>query len=531
MINKTQYPVCYIRKMGDEGMSDFILQMKSITKLFPGVKALDNVNLNVKRGEIHALIGENGAGKSTLMNVLSGVYPHGTYTGEIVFEEKECTFKRISDSEKLGIAIIHQELALIPVLTIGENIFLTNECAANGVINWDETHHKAQTLLNKVGLKENTYTLIRDISVGKQQLVEIAKALSRKIKLLILDEPTASLNEEESNNLLNLLLDLKKEGITSILISHKLKEITKVADTITVIRDGSTIMTLDKDKDDISEDNIIRGMVGRKLTERYPKRVPKIGDVAFSVQNWNVFDPLIADRQIIHNVSFNVRKGEILGFSGLMGAGRTELMMSLFGKAYGKRITGHLYKNGEEISVRSVRQAVNNGISYATEDRKEAGLILGADVKTNITLAGLNKLAKNSVVNNDLEINVAKDYCQKLNVKTPSIFQNCVNLSGGNQQKVVLCKWIFTEPDLLILDEPTRGIDVGAKYEIYTIMNQLVEEGKSVIFISSEMPELLGMCDRLYVMNEGRIVGELAGEEITQEAIMKSIMQSNREAV
>lgn len=512
-------------------MSDFILEMKSITKLFPGVKALDNVNLNVKRGEIHALIGENGAGKSTLMNVLSGVHPCGTYTGSIIFEGKECTIRHIIDSEKMGIAIIHQELALVPTLTIGENIFLSNERASNGIISWDVTHTRAKDLLAKVGLKENTHTLVRDISIGKQQLVEIAKALSKEVKLLILDEPTASLNEDESNNLLKLMLDLKNEGITCILISHKLKEVTKVADTITVIRDGATIVTLDKNVDDISEDNIIKGMVGRKLTDRYPKRTPKIGEVAYSVKNWNVFDPLIADKQVIHNISFEVHKGEILGFAGLMGAGRTELMMSIFGRSYGKHITGHIYRGEKEIQVHSVRQAIYNGISYATEDRKSSGLNLMSDVRENITLAGLAKVAVNSIINNDLEVKVANDYCRKLNIKTPSIFQKCVNLSGGNQQKVVLSKWIFTEPDLLILDEPTRGIDVGAKYEIYTIMNQLAEEGKSVIFISSEMPELLGICDRVYVMNEGRIVGGLSGSEITQEAIMKCIMQSNREAV
>jgi putative multiple sugar transport system ATP-binding protein len=505
--------------------------MKSITKLFPGVKALDNVNLDVKRGEIHALIGENGAGKSTLMNVLSGVHPHGTYTGDIVFEGKPVTIRHITDSEKLGIAIIHQELALIPNLTIGENIFLCNERVKDGIINWDDTHIKAKALLDKVGLDESTHTLVRDISVGKQQLVEIAKALSRDVKVLILDEPTASLNEAESTNLLNLMLELKKGGMTCILISHKLKEVTRVADTITVIRDGATIMTLDKNVDDISEDNIIKGMVGRKLTDRYPKRQSHIGEVAYSVKHWNAYHPIIADKQVIQDVSFEVHKGEILGFAGLMGAGRTELMMSLFGRSYGTRISGHVFKGNKEIPVHSVRQAIQNGISYATEDRKTAGLILQSDVKENITLAGLNKVAKNGVVNIDLEVNVAKEYCKKLTVKTPSIFQKCVNLSGGNQQKVVLSKWIFTEPDLLILDEPTRGIDVGAKYEIYTIMNQLVEEGKSVIFISSELPELLGMCDRVYVMNEGRIVGELTGSDITQESIMKCIMQSNREAV
>lgn len=512
-------------------MSEYILEMKNITKVFPGVKALDNVSLKVKRGEIHALIGENGAGKSTLMNVLSGVYPYGTYTGDIVFEDKVCHFKTIGDSEDAGIGLIHQELALIPQLTVGENVFLRNEQASRGFINWDLTHEKAEKLLEKVGLKTDTRTPVRELSVGQQQLVEIAKVLSREIKLLVLDEPTASLNEEESNNLLNLLLELKKEGMTCILISHKLKEVTKVSDTITVIRDGAVIETLDKNTDDISEDNIIKGMVGRKLTDRYPKRTPKIGDVLFSVENWNVYHPLIADKKVIDNVSFHVKRGEILGLAGLMGAGRTELSMSIFGKAYGSNITGKIFKNGKEIHVNNVKQAIDNGIAYTTEDRKNGGLNLTGDVVQNITIAGIEKLKNGHFIDNTSEINVAEDYCKQLNIKTPSVFQKCINLSGGNQQKVVLSKWIFTSPDLLILDEPTRGIDVGAKYEIYTIMNRLADEGKAVIFISSEMPELLGMCDRIYVVNEGRIAGELSGEEISQEAIMKCIMQSNREAV
>jgi putative multiple sugar transport system ATP-binding protein len=512
-------------------VSENILEMKHITKTFPGVTALNNVNLTVKKGEIHALIGENGAGKSTLMNVLSGVYPFGTYTGDIVFENKVCQFKTISDSENVGIGLIHQELALIPQLTVGENIFLRNEQVKNGFIDWDATHEKAAKLLQKVSLKADTHTIVRELSVGQQQLVEIAKVLSKNIKLLILDEPTASLNEEESNHLLNLLLDLKKEGMTCILISHKLKEVTKVSDTITVIRDGMVIETLDKDKDDISEDNIIRGMVGRQLTDRYPKRVPKIGDVLFSVENWNVYHPLIAGKKVISDVNLNVRKGEILGLAGLMGAGRTELAMSIFGKSYGTNITGKIFKNGKEIHINNVKQAIQNGIAYTTEDRKNGGLNLIGDVVQNTTIAGIETLAKNHMIDRNAEINVTEDYCKKLNIKTPSVFQKCINLSGGNQQKVVLSKWIFTSPDLLILDEPTRGIDVGAKYEIYTIMNKLAEEGKAVIFISSEMPELLGMCDRIYVVNEGRIVGELIGDEISQEAIMKCIMQSNREAV
>ena len=510
-------------------MDEFILEMRNITKLFPGVKALDNVNLKVKSNEIHALIGENGAGKSTLMNVLSGIYPHGTYTGEIIFQGKECVFKDVRDSGKTGIGIIHQELALIPYLSIGENIFLGNERAKNQFISWDETHRKADELLKKVGLKDSSYALIKDIGVGKQQLVEIAKALALDVKLLILDEPTAALNEEDSNNLLKLLLELKQDGITCILISHKLNEVMKVSDSITIIRDGATIETLDKSDKDLSEDRIIKGMVGRELTNRFPSHEPKIGEIVFEVKNWTVYDPLIEDRKVIKDVSFNVRKGEIVGFSGLMGAGRTELAMSLFGKAYGKRISGQIFKNGKKVSFNNIRHAIDSGLAYATEDRKTAGLVLIQDIRSNISLANLNKISKNQFVDDSKETSVAEEYRTKLNIKSPSIYQKTGNLSGGNQQKVVLSKWIFTNPEILILDEPTRGIDVGAKYEIYNIINKLADEGKSIIFISSELPEILGICDRVYVMDEGKIVGELSRKDASQESIMKCIMKSNME--
>lgn len=510
-------------------MDGFILEMRNITKLFPGVKALDNVNLKVKSGAIHALIGENGAGKSTLMNVLSGIYPYGTYTGEIIYEGKECDFKNIKDSEKTGIGIIHQELALIPYLSIAENVYLGNERAKNAFINWDETHAMANELLRKVGLKEDSDTKIKDIGVGKQQLVEIAKALAKDVKLLILDEPTAALNEEDSNNLLKLLLELKADGITSILISHKLSEIVRISDAITIIRDGATIETLIKGEMEISEDRIIKGMVGRELTNRFPSHTPNIGETVFEVKNWNVYDPLIEDKKVIDDVSINVRRGEIVGFSGLMGSGRTELAMSMFGRAFGKRISGTMIKDGKEIVLKNVRQAIDNGLAYVTEDRKSAGLILMQDIKSNISLANLSKISKNQFVDDHKEIQVAEEYRKKLNIKSPSIFQNTGNLSGGNQQKVVLSKWIFTDPEILILDEPTRGIDVGAKYEIYTIINKLADDGKSIIFISSELPEILGICDRVYVMNGGKIVGELPREEISQESIMKCIMKSDME--
>lgn len=517
--------------LGDVGMDEFILEMRNITKLFPGVKALDNVNLKVKPGEIHALIGENGAGKSTLMNVLSGIYPYGTYSGEIIYEGKECMFKEIKDSERTGIGIIHQELALIPYLSIAENIFLGNEQAKHNFISWDETNANAKKLMQKVGLNEDSNTLIKDISVGKQQLVEIAKALGKNVKLLILDEPTAALNEQDSNNLLNLLLELKKEGITSILISHKLNEILKIADSITIIRDGGTIETLDKMDKDLSEDRIIKGMVGRELTNRFPIRESKIGEIVFEVKNWTVYDPFIEDKKIIDDVSFKVHKGEIVGFSGLMGAGRMELAMSIFGKAYGKRISGKIIKDGKEIVLKSVREAIDNGLAYVTEDRKTAGLVLMQDIRRNISLANLKEISNKQFVDDHKEIQVAEEYRKKLNIKSPSVFQNAGNLSGGNQQKVVLSKWIFADPEVLILDEPTRGIDVGAKFEIYTIINKLADRGKSIVFISSELPEILGMCDRIYVMNEGKIVGELSKEEASQESIMKCIMKSTNRKI
>lgn len=506
---------------------EYILEMCNITKLFPGVKALDNVNLKVASGEIHALVGENGAGKSTLMNVLSGVYPHGTYSGKILFEGKECIFKHIKDSENTGIAIIHQELALEPYMSIGENIFLCNERSNKGFIDWNKTHKMAAELLEKVGLKESTHSLIKDISVGKQQLVEIAKALAKKAKLLILDEPTAALNEADSDNLLNLMLQLKKEGITSILISHKLNEVLKVADSITILRDGSTIETMKKD-DTITEDRIISGMVGRQLVNRYPVRTPKIGEVCFEVKNWNVYHPLVEGRKVIKDVNIKLHRGEIVGLSGLMGAGRTELAMSIFGKAYGKNISGQIFKDGKEIHLQNVRQAIDNGLAYVTEDRKTAGLVLIQDIKENIGHANLSALVKGYLIDENKEVSVAEEYRSKLNIKSSSILQKTGNLSGGNQQKVVLSKWVFTGPDILILDEPTRGIDVGAKYEIYCIINKLADEGKSILVISSEMPEILGICDRIYIMNEGRIVGEQLRNEASQESIMKCIMQSNR---
>ena len=509
-------------------MASTILEMRDITKTFPGVKALSDVNLRVDEGEIHAIVGENGAGKSTLMKVLSGVYPTGTYEGQILYSERDCHFHGIHDSEKLGIVIIHQELALVPMLSIAENVFLGNENATAGVIDWELTETRTAALLKKVGLREDPRTLITNIGTGKQQLVEIAKALAKDVKLLILDEPTASLSEKDSQALLDLLLEFKRQGITSILISHKLNEVKRVADRVTVIRDGRTIETLARDE--ITEDRIITSMVGRSLDDRYPPREPKIGKVIFEVKNWSVYHPLHSDRQVIKGIDIDVREGEVVGIAGLMGAGRTEFAMSLFGRSYGRHITGEVLLDGKHVDVSTVGKAVEHGIAYVTEDRKTYGLNLIDHIKHNVSLANLRGVSRNGVIDDLRELDVANDYSKKTNIRASSVYQLTGNLSGGNQQKVVLSKWLFANPRLLILDEPTRGIDVGAKYEIYTIIARLAAEGRAIIVISSEMPELLGITDRIYVMNEGRIVGEMPAAEASQEKIMRAIVRGGEKA-
>ncbi|WP_022884428.1 multiple monosaccharide ABC transporter ATP-binding protein [Glaciibacter superstes] len=506
-------------------MNQNILEMRDITKTFPGVKALQNVNLSVARGEIHAICGENGAGKSTLMNVLSGVYPHGSYEGDIVFEDGVVTFGDIRDSERSGIVIIHQELALSPYLSIAENIFLGNEQQKNGWIDWQKTNLEAAKLLARVGLKDNPVTKISDIGVGKQQLVEIAKALSKEVKLLILDEPTAALNDEDSAHLLDLMRHLKEQGITSIIISHKLNEIKAIADSVTILRDGRTIETLDLKTQAVSEERIIKGMVGRDLESRYPDRTPKIGDEILRIEDWTVHHPQESSRVVIDNAHLNVRAGEVVGIAGLMGAGRTELAMSVFGRSYGAGISGRVYMHGKEVKTHTVRQAIDHGIAYATEDRKKYGLNLLEDIKRNISAAALGKLAKNGWVDGGKEIVVADEYRKSMNIKAPSVSSLTGKLSGGNQQKVVLSKWMFADPEVLILDEPTRGIDVGAKYEIYTIINKLAAQGKAIIVISSELPELLGICDRIYALSAGRITGEVAIKDANPEILMQYMTQ------
>ncbi|MFD1150297.1 multiple monosaccharide ABC transporter ATP-binding protein [Saccharothrix hoggarensis] len=504
-------------------MSDDILVMRGITKRFAGVTALHDVTLSVRRGEIHAICGENGAGKSTLMKVLSGVHPHGSYEGEIVFEGEPCSFGGVRDSERRGIVIIHQELALCGQLSIAENLYLGNERAKRGFIDWNRTNHAAGALLARVGLHDNPTTPVHDLGVGKQQLVEIAKALAKDVKLLILDEPTAALNDDDSAHLLDLLDGLRAEGITSVIISHKLNELTRIADSITILRDGRTIETLPAH--DVSEERIIAGMVGRDLEHRFPPRTPKVGEEVLRIEDWTVHSPSQPDRVVVDRATLSLRRGEIVGLAGLMGAGRTELAMSVFGRSYGVGVSGRVVKEGREIDTRTVRRAIEHGLAYVSEDRKRYGLNLIEDVKRNVSAAGLHKLATRGWVNANEEFSVAERFRRSMNIKTSGVGTPVGTLSGGNQQKVVLAKWMFTDPEVLILDEPTRGIDVGAKYEIYSIINDLADQGRAVLVISSELPELLGLCDRVYTLSEGRITGEFDRAEATQERLMHHMTQ------
>lgn len=503
-------------------MNGNILEMHGIIKEFPGVKALDNVNFVVKKGEIHCLVGENGAGKSTLMKVLSGVYPYGSYEGDIIYEGQTVQFHSIKESERAGIAIINQELALIPELSVEENIFFGHEITKGKRIDWNQTTVRAVEFLKKVRLDVNPKIKVKELGVGRQQLVEIAKALSKKARLIILDEPTSSLNEEDSENLLSLLRELKNEGVSLIMISHRLKEVVSVADTITVLRDGATVCSMDAVHKTVTENEIIRYMVGREMENIYPKRENHMaGEVRFEIRDWSVQDPK-SGRIILDHINLNVREGEIVGLAGLMGAGRTELALSLFGNTPGWNIKeGSVILDGKNVRFRSPKAAIEAGVAYATEDRKKNGLVLIQDIKFNITFANLKALLSNHIVNENEEIKQAMRLKKEINIKAPSVQQKVYNLSGGNQQKVVLAKWIFAGPKLLILDEPTRGIDVGAKYEIYSLMNEMVKNGMSIIMISSELLEILGMSDRIYVMCEGRITGEISAEEADERRVMQ----------
>ena len=508
-----------------------LLEMRGITKDFSGIKALDDVSFTVREKHIHALVGENGAGKSTLMNVLSGIYRYGNYTGDIYLNGELCKFKKIEESEAKGIVIIHQELALIPQLSVAENLFLGNErLRRRGVVDWASTYVEAQKLLAKVGLNIDSNVQVQSLGVGKQQLIEIAKALSKNVKLLILDEPTAALNDEESDRLLDLLLELRKEGITSIIISHKLNEVLKVADEITILRDGKTIETIVCGEDDVSEARIIKGMVGRDMTQRFPSREPQVDDShRFEIKNWTVYsdaDPSVAK---LKNINLHVSKGEVVGIAGLMGCGRTELCKSIFGRSYGSRFEGEMLLDGQSIRAHTPREAISHGIAYVTEDRKGDGLMLSHSIFMNLTLSNLKRVGDGKTINNKLEIAECEKLRSEFKIKAPDLTQTVGSLSGGNQQKVMLGKWVFTEPEVLMLDEPTRGIDIGAKYEVYTIINRLAAQGKRVLVVSSEMAELIGICDRIYVMGEGRIAGEVSGQDATQKNIMSIIIQDAKE--
>lgn len=500
-------------------MHDNILMMKSITKSFPGVKALDEVNIEVRRGEIHFIVGENGAGKSTLMKVLSGIYPHGNYNGEIVFDGEVKHFHNIKQSVSDGIVIINQELALFPDLTVYENVFVGHEISNKYIMDWDKTKSEAKKYLDMVGLDVDIHRLVGTLGVGKQQLIEIAKALSQNVKLLILDEPTAALNEDDSENLLKLLVDLKKQGITSIMISHKLKEVEAVADSLTVLRDGKTIIRMDKEN--INESEIIKNMVGREIDDIYPKRpVFTGGEVVFETVHLNSYDKTL-NRFIVNDSNIKLKKGEVVGIAGLMGAGRTELAHTIFGNPKNYKVTGKVIVNGRPLKLNHPKNAIKAGIAYVSEDRKTDGLILEEPITQNITISDLNKISKRGIIDFFEQNRYAEQYVKDIGVRTPSILQHVKNLSGGNQQKVQVAKWLFAEPSILILDEPTRGIDVGAKYEIYTIINDLVAQGMSILIISSELPEILGMCDRIYVIAEGVQTAEFDIKDATAEKIME----------
>jgi len=502
-------------------MTDPLLRMTRVSKRFGAVTALAGVSIDVVEGEVHALCGENGAGKSTLMKVLSGVYPAGSYDGSIELEGEEVRFRSLSESEDAGVVIIHQELALIPHLSVAENIFLGGEITRHGLIDWRATNDRAAELMARVGLDENPTTPIRELGIGKQQLVEIAKALSKRVRVLILDEPTAALGQADSERLLDLIEQLRSQGITCIVISHKLREVLRISDRITVIRDGSVIETMERGDPATDEGRIIRAMVGRDLDSLFPPREPLIGDELLRVENWTVHHPSDPSRVVVDDVSFSVRAGEIVGFAGLMGAGRTELAMSIFGRSYGSGIRGSLFKNGEPIEARTVEEAIGHGIAYATEDRKALGLNLIGDIQTNTSSVGLERLSRRGLLDLIRERKIADAYRYKMNVKAPDVTVPVGYLSGGNQQKVVLAKWMFANPDVLILDEPTRGIDVGAKYEIYGFINELAAQGKAIIVISSELPEVIGLSDRIYTLAEGRLTGEVAREDATQERLMR----------
>lgn len=493
-----------------------LLEMRSITKEFPGVRALDGVTFDLNEGEFHALVGENGAGKSTLMKVLSGVYPAGSYSGEIVVQGEVRQFKNVRDAENAGIAIIFQELSLVKELTVAENIFLGREPSRFGIINWIELYSEAAKLLQELGLPINPKTPVGNLGIGSQQLVEIAKALSQKAKILVLDEPTAALTENEVETLFGILRELKSRGVGMIYISHKLDEVFQMSDRVTVLRDGRTVGT--SDAKDLTIEKVIAQMVGREVGDIFPASEHEFGETALEVRNLTAFEPE-TNKKLVDDVSFKVRRGEVLGISGLMGAGRSELLMSIFGAHQGK-VSGEIRVEGRQVSINSPSEAIKQGIGFVTEDRKRFGLILDQTISNNMTLAGLKQIGGAFLTHQMRENAASQKSMHDLRVKANSPTTVTATLSGGNQQKVVLGKWLLTNPKILFLDEPTRGIDVGAKQEIYAYINNLAKSGLAIVMVSSELPEVLGLSDRIMVLHEGRLTGEFTKAEATPEKVM-----------
>jgi D-xylose transport system ATP-binding protein len=498
---------------------NIILDVKNVTKQFPGVTALSDVSFQIRRGEIHGICGENGAGKSTLMKILSGVYPWGTYEGQVIYEGRELKLETRSIRQAIeeGIAIVYQELTLVPAMTVGENIYLGKEPVEVGSINWDKLYADTQQILTKYRLDVQPQAVVKNLGVGKMQMTEIAKALSEDAKILILDEPTSALAEAEIDQLMGILRTLKEHGVTCIYITHRLEELFRITDTVTVLRDGNVVTS--QPTQALNLEKLVGYMVGRDMTERFPKGNRHPGEVIFEVEDLHAQDPDQTEREVVKGVSFNLRKGEILGIAGLMGSGRTELVMTIFGE-YGKISRGKVKLEGRELTLNSSRQAMLQGISLVPEDRKRHGLVLIMSILRNISLANLDQFASFFRIDDNAELNASMTFAKNLAIKAPNLQAPCDSLSGGNQQKVVISKWLMSKPKVLIMDDPTRGIDVGAKYEIYKLMNDLAEQGISIIMISSDLEEVLGMSDRVMVMCEGRSTTTLAIADATEERIM-----------
>ena len=486
---------------------NILLRMKNISKSFPGVKALDKVNLELRAGEVHALLGENGAGKSTLIKVLGGIY--SLDEGEIEIEGKKVSIESVHDASRNNISIIHQELVLVPYMTVAENIYLGRESGKGFTVNISKMEKDAQKILDDLGMDIDARELVMNLPIAKQQMVEITKAVSVNAKILVMDEPTSSISDREVENLFNIMRDLTKKGVGIIYISHKMSELEEICDRVTVMRDGEYVGT--KVVKETNKDELIAMMVGRTLTNYYVRDFLPTDEVILKVEN-------LKDGDKVKEVSFELRKGEIIGFAGLVGAGRSEAMQAIFGLS--KDVSGDIHIEGKKVSIKEPKDAIKNGLALVPESRKEQGLYLLQDIKYNTTIEVLDDFIKNLKVDSKKEVEITKKYIDMMATKTPSQEQIISNLSGGNQQKVMIGRWLATNPKILILDEPTRGIDVGAKSEIYKIMNDLVKKGVSIIMISSELPEIINMSDRVYVMGAGTIRGCINHEEISQESIM-----------